>query len=78
MEYMRLMMSTREVTNELKAPPIITPTAKSIMLPFKANSLNSFNIIIDLLFLYYKKKKKRHQDAFYVILIWEDKNNIER
>ena len=48
------------------------------MLPFKANSLNSFNIIIDLLFLYYKKKKKRHQDAFYVILIWEDKNNIER
>lgn len=32
---------TRELTMAVKAEPIITPTAKSIILPREMNSLNS-------------------------------------
>ena len=35
---------TKELTIAVKAPPMITPTAKSITLPRDMNSLNSFNI----------------------------------
>ena len=38
-----------EVTNFWNAPPIITPTAKSNTFPLNANSLNSFNILSQLL-----------------------------
>ena len=34
---------TKDVTIELKAPPITTPTAKSSTFPLEINSLNSFN-----------------------------------
>ena len=37
--------AVNEVTTLLKAAPITKPTAISSKLPFKANSLNSFNII---------------------------------
>ena len=38
--------STKEDTIDPKAPPIITATAKSTMLPFNANDLNSFKKLI--------------------------------
>ena len=37
---------TRDVTIFPKAPPIITPTAISITLPFRANFLKSFHILV--------------------------------
>src|SRR5436190_23973863 len=40
------MSLTMEVTILPKAPPIITPTARSTTLPFRANSLNSFNMLM--------------------------------
>jgi hypothetical protein len=37
-------VGTKDVIIDWKAPPITTPTAKSIIFPLVANSLNSFNI----------------------------------
>ena len=39
-------LSTSDDTILPKAPPIITPTAMSITLPFMANSLNSFKSLL--------------------------------
>src|SRR5689334_1944916 len=45
-----MMMSlTTEVTTLPKATPIITPTARSTTLPLRANSLNSFIMLITFL-----------------------------
>ena len=38
------MSFTKEATILPNAPPIITPIAKSITFPLRANALNSFNI----------------------------------
>lgn len=46
-----MIFSTNEDIILLKAAPITTAIAKSKTLPFKANSLNSFNITLNLSFL---------------------------
>ena len=43
------MSLTREVTILLKAPPIMTPTAMSMMFPLRINALNSFITLLMLL-----------------------------
>ena len=40
-----IMLSTSEVTIAPNAPPMTTPTAKSKIFPFRANSLKSFHIL---------------------------------
>lgn len=44
-----IMSLTSELTMAPKAPPMITPTAMSMMLPFMANSLKSFRNDISLI-----------------------------
>ncbi|MNL80668.1 hypothetical protein D3C87_2075760 [compost metagenome] len=47
-----MMSSTRDLIMLLKAPPITTPTARSITLPFIANSLNS--LINPIIFVFFE------------------------
>ena len=44
-----MMSPTNESTILPKAPPMITPTARSITLPFSANSLNSLIMLMTVL-----------------------------
>jgi hypothetical protein len=55
-----MISSTREETIDPKAPPIITATAKSTMLPDMANVLNSLinDIKINFNYSMFKSKEK--------------------
>ena len=51
-----IMSSTNDETIELKAAPIITATASSMMLPRKINCLNSLKIFINVDFVFNKNR----------------------
>ncbi len=48
-----MMLSVKEVTSVENAPPMRTPMAMSIMLPFRAKALNSSRNFFIMCFLLY-------------------------